>query len=868
MGGGRKGKKKTKKKKTYTKAQQMAKKRIAAKKDAPKATKTKSTPASTGRAPTKTVTKAQQMAKNRIAAGKTISQVKADNKASMQKKAAERNTKFKQTGVQTLGGKKTTFTKAEQKKITDAGYKVSGYSKAPAQSNTQLQVNKDNQKYGNTFPSGAIGISEAGKAQAEANKAEAAAKRTAPVGGFNISEAGRKQAEANKAAAAAKAQAEAKAAAESRRLAAENARRIAAERAAAKAEADRVAAAKKAAEKAAAERARVEAARKAEAERKRKAEIARKAEEKRQRQFDPARLDPTATLKVNPLTDNTYFNLGRNIRIPNENTASFSKLFKDDLSQVTRTDKAFKEGATGVKGFRPLKAFTPDMLSTGPTPLVRQTAERFLPAGLRNISLASQIFNQGREDSGLTQSLNRVDNTNIGGLSIGFKSPESTDLGARASKFLSGAFDKVAGGLNIGASAQASEGGDAPTSNVGRALTFGKNLLKQPKAALAYGADVVSQAFAPRLADGTLTGNMDFAGNLPGDKGFDNRDVQIKSAFNNAMDSRFVQQAGENLGLPKNFKAQTKDALAALGENFKGATADRDGIYKGTSETLKNLSSDKRLAPIAKYLNQLGTDNENVTDADRNKKFSMMGFQTPFTNEQAADAITAFQPNVEKMTGLSTAERGRIEGGGGNRLLSGKLTDIAREAITGNIGTGESLGIPKGTPLTIGNMLDAGSKIATNLKSPDTLASKRSAEIKTLATGGRSGRDITPGSLLRGVNPFRGSNRGGGTTTAPRFQSVGGGGGRGTPVGQVPQIPATTTATGTVPQFQVPELPEFPIQRGTDAGNLANIQNESYQNTFRNLMAINPNYMARFQMRRRPGRRGSFKRAFSRRFFS
>ena len=74
MGGGRKGKKKTKKKKTYTKAQQMA--------------------------------------KNRIAAGKTISQVKADNKASMQKKAAERNTKFKQTGVQTLGGKKTTFTKA------------------------------------------------------------------------------------------------------------------------------------------------------------------------------------------------------------------------------------------------------------------------------------------------------------------------------------------------------------------------------------------------------------------------------------------------------------------------------------------------------------------------------------------------------------------------------------------------------------------------------------------------------------------------------------------------------------------------------------------------------------------------------------
>jgi len=505
------------------------------------------------------------------------------------------------------------------------------------------------------------------------------------------------------------------------------------------------------------------------------------------------------------------------------------------------------------------------MLSTGPTPLVRQTAERFLPSGLRNISLASQIFNQGREDSGLTQSLNRVGNTNIGGLSIGFKSPESTDLGARASRFLSNTFDKVAGGLNIGGSAaQASEGGDAPTSNVGRALTFGKSLVKQPKAALAYGADVISQAFSPRLADGTLKGNMDFAGNLPGDKGFDDRDVKIKSAFNNAMDSRFVQQAGENLGLPKNFKAQTKDALAALGENFKGATADRDGIYKGTSETLKNLSSDERLAPIAKYLNQLGTDNENVTDADRNKKFSMMGFQTPLTNEQAADIVTSFQPNVEKMTGLSTAERGRIEGGAGNRLISGKLTDIAREAITGKIGTGESLGIPKGTPLTIGNMLDAGSMVAKNLKSPDTLASKRSAEIKTLTTGGKSGRDITPGSLLRGVNPFRGSNRGGGSTPrTPAFTPSGGGGG--TPVGQVPQIPAT----GEVPKFQVPELPEFPVQQGTDAGNLADIQKESYQNTFKNLMAINPNYSARFRMRRRRGgKRGSFKRAFSRRFFS
>ena len=78
----------------------------------------------------KTYSKAQQMAKARIAAGKTISQVKAANKKSMQDKARERHAKFKQTGVQTLGGRKTSFTAAEKRRILAAGYTVEGYSKA------------------------------------------------------------------------------------------------------------------------------------------------------------------------------------------------------------------------------------------------------------------------------------------------------------------------------------------------------------------------------------------------------------------------------------------------------------------------------------------------------------------------------------------------------------------------------------------------------------------------------------------------------------------------------------------------------------------------------------------------------------------
>mgnify|MGYP003152469224 CR=1 FL=1 len=131
--GGKKGNKsKSKKKKTYTKAQKMAQKRIAAKKESTKTSTTsnKSTPASTGRAPTKTYSKAQLAAQKRISEGKTISQVKAANKQSMKDAASERNKKFQQTRVQTLGGKKTSFTPKEQTRIKDAGYKVEGYSQA------------------------------------------------------------------------------------------------------------------------------------------------------------------------------------------------------------------------------------------------------------------------------------------------------------------------------------------------------------------------------------------------------------------------------------------------------------------------------------------------------------------------------------------------------------------------------------------------------------------------------------------------------------------------------------------------------------------------------------------------------------------
>ena len=75
-----------------------------------------------------------------------------------------------------------------------------------------------------------------------------------------------------------------------------------------------------------------------------------------------------------------WWNKGRNVRVPNENTTRFfgrNGLMADDAAQLTRSDKAFSQGTKGLKSLRPLKAFLdPKMRSTGPTPAIRQTFER------------------------------------------------------------------------------------------------------------------------------------------------------------------------------------------------------------------------------------------------------------------------------------------------------------------------------------------------------------------------------------------------------------------------------------------------------------------------------------------------------------
>ena len=53
---------------------------------------------------------------------------KKKTKTKAQKAATARHAKFKQTRVQTFGGKRKSFSKSEESRIKKAGYSVKGYS--------------------------------------------------------------------------------------------------------------------------------------------------------------------------------------------------------------------------------------------------------------------------------------------------------------------------------------------------------------------------------------------------------------------------------------------------------------------------------------------------------------------------------------------------------------------------------------------------------------------------------------------------------------------------------------------------------------------------------------------------------------------
>ena len=103
-----------------------------------------------------------------------------------------------------------------------------------------------------------------------------------------------------------------------------------------------------------------------------------------------------------------YSNQGKNVRVPGEDTASFSKLFKDDMKQMgkfrnPKTGKLeggifpnpkkgyqLKQFVTGQGGLtRTLNPFLGkgQGLRSGPTPLARQTP-RLLKQGVKKVTKA------------------------------------------------------------------------------------------------------------------------------------------------------------------------------------------------------------------------------------------------------------------------------------------------------------------------------------------------------------------------------------------------------------------------------------------------------------------------------------------------
>ena len=115
-----------------------------------------------------------------------------------------------------------------------------------------------------------------------------------------------------------------------------------------------------------------------------------------------------------------YANQGKNVRVPGEDTASFGKLFKDDLKQmgkyVNPKTKKIEYGLKGTGGMLPdpRKGYQLRQFATfrggitrtmnpflgkgqgarsGPTPLARQTP-RLIRQGAK--SLAKRILSRGR----------------------------------------------------------------------------------------------------------------------------------------------------------------------------------------------------------------------------------------------------------------------------------------------------------------------------------------------------------------------------------------------------------------------------------------------------------------------------------------
>tara|TARA_B100000405_G_scaffold157135_1_gene109801 strand:+ start:500 stop:2707 length:2208 start_codon:yes stop_codon:yes gene_type:complete len=718
----------------------------------------------------KTYTKAQQMAKKRISEGKTISSVKASNKQKMTDAAKARHAKFKQTGVQTFGGKKTSFSKAEQQRITDAGYSVAGYSKAKPNvgAGTEGMVAADNAQYGTSFPEGSFAISEEGKAQAEENKAIKAAKESTSLFGDYSAQIGGKLATTF---------------------------------------ADTF------------------------------------AKPKYMYQGNMAGRLPGLSNYFTPDvgTGMPYMKGGKLRGIPFTGA--------DEAGSLTRfaVPKDAKIGRS-VLGVRQYKLNPNQMknLGMGVTDDVGKFAAKGLGKyGFRAIPFVGAV--PSLVDAGV-----RLKNKDYTGaaLSIGSAIPGKigwASLGGLAaydaSKALTGDTAQVAstadtGGLNIGGV----DSGDTEGSNTGRTIV---STDKDKNISYNYGG-IAKDAFLG-TAD-ALTGNKFDFDNL----GRPSDDKTPSEKFETFKKSP-LQQAiiSKQLGI---------DANRIINEGGPAA----DSLMKNYISQIDSSSAKGIRNPIARLFKDTAGENQTDATAMAGRAMSAFSVDDPnFSNdpnaltkalkfanvpqlseENVQDIRHTFNKTVTEDTGIPGKGLTNIPYsqalGFANRITSGKIKDGVEESMN-------QLNM-KSVP-TLDDAVALGSQFATNMKTEGTVTQKRMQELDTLYKkyGPGGGQAPTIPSIIKGIGGPRRTSGSGNNLT----------------------ISGGNNMTATIPDAITPEilpLPTTVAQGGTNATDLAQIQQQAYNNQL-SIYGMNPNYFAQIQQPRFNTRPKRFRQVFNRGYF-
>ena len=710
--------------------------------------------------------------------------------------AKKRHQKFKQTRVQTFGGKKTKFSKAEKKRIEAAGYSVKGYSSASPKSDTSVQISKDIARYGNTVPAGSFGISKAGREQAERQKSVQG--RFMPsnptfrgVGAFSGPRPYRDSdyLTAKPYVNALKQTFGPNATLQGNRFN----------------PADRVAA-------------------------------------------QGAGLVDSGVGLVNAFKNmGPQGLLGFGKKIPNVPTlpkfqdanlqklrnfssvaipAAFtggaaSRLNKvglgQEVSQMTLRNSAFNAGVrptltkTGITGVGPLtiaKAFTPGMLKTGPT----AGGSAAILGTATGLSAAQQA---------------KATDTQTGGLNIGRETPSNT--GRSLTSRALGAVDAVVGTDLDGLGGRTTPFGERLTSSIDSFGTLRQNM---SDLGMNMGGKLSLKGLQNTAKNISTTGKKlsmeDLATSTSFAKSFKDKPIDAVANLNPDGSKRVIKtlatlnknkdvsEALANYG-GEGFQKGLRDTASLVSDNYDKLSTDAKGNRKVISDML--MGNDprsefaKRFAFQQKENPQLSIQSKIKYASDPNfKQFTGKGFEN-------------------KIKGINKKEMG-LTGSLGNFVLSNQ----GRDVVTGNV---------PGT----NNALDLASNIINTGRDPSSSTYDASQGfLKTIGAGGQP----TPGSIIKGINPLpRFFRRGGSGALSSRSS----GGGTAAPVGQLPQVQNPA-------EIPLPVIPQMPQQQGTQANTLSNIQNQSYQNTFNNLMA---------QFRPRTtstSRRRNFRTSFNRDYFS